>query len=149
MGVAQEVGYIKMKSFKKPIVQGEINGKKGYFLVDTGADISVINSTELKRYGLTEKKTYGNRRAMGFNGAEESVMKVHNIDVMFDDQFDHNTFYSLNLETIVRSINAKTNLKISGILGSDWLMKYNCIIDYNQRRIILVDSHSKKIVAAK
>ena len=148
--LAQEVGYIKMRSYKKPIVQAEINGKKGYFLVDTGADISIINSTDLKKYKLIQSKTYGsNKRAIGFNGDQETVMRVKNVDVQFNNQFNHKTFYSMNIGLIVRTIEAKTGLKISGILGSDWLMKYHCIIDYNQRRIVLVNGRSKKLVATK
>ncbi len=148
--IAQQVGYVKMRSFKKPIVQAEINGKKGYFLVDTGADISIINSADLKKYKLIQSKIYGNqKRAIGFNGDLETVMKVKNVEVEFENQFNHKTFYSMDIGLIVRTIEAKTGLKISGILGSDWLMKYNCIIDYNQRRVILVDGRSTKFVAVK
>ncbi|MEO1255577.1 MAG: retropepsin-like aspartic protease [Bacteroidota bacterium] len=148
--LAQEVGYIKMKSFKKPIVQAEINGKKGYFLVDTGADISIINASDLKKYKLETAKIYGDhKQAIGFNGNKTCVMKVKNAEVRFESEFDHKNFYSFDITSVVRVIEAKTNLKISGILGSDWLMKYNCVIDYSQRRVIMVDSRRKKLVATK
>ncbi|MEO9484302.1 MAG: aspartyl protease family protein [Ekhidna sp.] len=147
---SQEVEYIKMKSIKKPIVQADINGKKGYFLVDTGSDISIINTSDLKRYKLEEAKAYGDhRRAIGFNGGKTAVMKVKNARVIFGQKYDHSEFYSLNISEIIRTIEAKTNIKISGIMGSDLLAKYNCIIDYNQRHIILVDSRTKRKLAAR
>ncbi len=150
LSIAQEVGYVKMRSFKKPIVQAEINGKKGYFLIDTGADISIINASDLKRYKLEVAKIYGDhKRAMSVNGDKTIVMKIKNAEVQFDNQFNHKDFYSLNIESVIRTIEAKTNLTISGILGSDWLMKYNCVIDYNQRHIILVESRSKKHIAVR
>ncbi len=139
-----------MKSHKKPIIQADINGKKGYFLVDTGSEISVINSSDLKKYKLEANKTYGDhKRAIGFNGETTAVMKIKNADVIFGEQYDHDDFYSLNISELVRSIEAKTNIKISGIMGTDLLTKYNCVIDYNQRHIILVDSRTKRKFAAK
>ncbi len=141
----QEVGYVKMKSYKKPIIQAEINGKKGYFLIDTGSDISVINSSDLKKYNLEASKIYGDhRRAIGFNGETTAVMKVKNADVVFGEQYEHKEFYCLNMVDLVKTVEAKTNLKISGILGADLLTKYNCVIDYNQRQLILVDSRTKR-----
>lgn len=148
--MGQEVAHIKMRSLSKPIIQAEINGKKGYFLVDTGSDISIINSSMLKRYDLEEIKAYGDhRRAVGFNGAHTNAMKVKNADVLIGEQFDHNDFYSLNLDRVARGIEAKTNLKIVGIIGADLLLKYNCIIDYNQRHVTMVDSRSNKRLASK
>lgn len=147
---SQQVEYVKMKSNKKPIIQAEINGKKGYFLVDTGSDISVINSSDLKRYKLEAYKTYGNhRRAIGFNGEKTAVMRVKNVEVIFGERFDHNEFYSLDLSEVIKTIEAKTYMRIQGIIGSDLLTKYNCIIDYNQRHIILVDSRTKVKIAIR
>ena len=147
---SQEVSYIKMKSLKKPIIQAEINGKKGYFLIDTGSEISIINTSDLNRYKLQVAKTYGDhRRAIGFNGQTTAVMKIKNADVVFGDQYDHEEFFSLNISELVRSIEAKTGIKVAGIMGTDLLTKYNCIIDYNQRHIVLVDNRSKRKFAAR
>ncbi|MEM7299114.1 MAG: retropepsin-like aspartic protease [Bacteroidota bacterium] len=147
--LGQEVAHIKMKSMSKPIIQAEINGKKGYFLVDTGADISVINSSLLKKYDLEERKIYGNSRtAVGFNGGRANVMKVKNANVLIGQFFDHKDFYSINLDGVSKSIQAKTNLTIVGIIGADLLMKYNCIIDYNQRHITMVSSRASKRLAS-
>lgn len=146
----QEVGYVKMKSLKKPIVQANINGKKGFFLVDTGSDISIINTTDLKKYKLEVTKTYGDqRRAIGFNGEKESVLKIKNAEVVFGDRYDHTEFYSLNISELIKTIEAKTNIKINGIMGTDLLTKYNCVIDYNQRQIVLVDSRTKRKFAIR
>ncbi|MEO9869422.1 retropepsin-like aspartic protease [Ekhidna sp.] len=148
--LGQEVGYVKMQSYKKPIVKAEINGKKGYFLIDTGSDISIINYAHLKKYKLEASKVYGDhKRAMSFNGEKTAAMRVRNVEVVLGDRFDHKLFYSLNLTEVIRSIEAKTNIKINGIIGTDLLAKYNCMIDYSQRRIILVDSRSKHKFATR
>lgn len=142
---------IRIKSLSsKPIVQVEINGKKGYFIVDTGSDISIINTTQLRRYDLESKKVYNtDRRAIGINGRTEGVMKIDKVKVDLSESFAHDTFYSLNIDRIATSIEAKTNYRIVGIIGADVLIKYNCIIDYNQRHITLISNRSSKRLAAK
>lgn len=147
---SQEAIQVKMKSAKKPIIQAEINGKKGYFLIDTGSDISIINATELKRYQLEANKMYGDhKRAVGFNGQKAAVMKIKNADVIIGERLKHTSFYSFNITEVVKTIEAKTHIKVMGILGADVLMKYNCIIDYNQRNVVLIDSRSNKRLASK
>lgn len=147
---AQEIVHIKMRSISKPIIQAEINGKKGYFLVDTGADISVINSSELERYQLDAVKTYGShKRAIAYNGNQSNALKVNNANVVIGDQLDHSDFYSLNLDEIAKTIEAKTHLKIVGIIGADLLLKYHCVIDYNQRNVSFVDSKSSKRIVSR
>ena len=147
----QEQVHIKMRSFRsKPIIQAELNGKKGYFLVDTGSDISIINTGEIKRYKLEERKIYTEgRRVIGFNGATAHVMRVLNANMILGNELDYNKFYSINIEGVARSIEAKTNIRIIGIVGADILLKYNCIIDYNQRELILVDGRVKKKMTAR
>lgn len=147
---SQVVEHIKMKSSKKPIVLATVNGQKGYFLVDTGSDISIINSQVLEKYNLEEIKVHGDhKRAIGFNGTQTNVMKIKNVNMLIGDNFDHNQFYSFNLTCIVKSIEAKTNLRITGIIGTDLLMKYNCVIDYSQRHLTLVDGRRSSRLAAK
>ena len=148
--LSQEVGYIKMKSYKKPIVQADVNGKKGYFLVDTGAEISVINTADLQRFKLEAAKIYGDhKRAIGFNGETTSVMRIKNAEVTFGELYDHKDFYSLDLANLILSIEAKTGIRIHGIIGTDVLTKYNCVIDYNQRQIVLVTNKTKRKFAAR
>lgn len=139
-----------MRSSKKPIVRAEINGKKGYFLVDTGSDISIINTNDLEKYKLEAyASTTDGRRAMGFNGETSVVKKVKNITVVLGEKLEYGKFYSLNLDRIIKGIEAKTTYKISGIIGTDLLMKYNCIIDYNQGNLTFVDSRVKVKIASR
>ena len=145
----QEVASLKIKSLRsKPIIQAEINGKKGYFLVDTGSDISIINSTQLKRYRLQQTKIYDTRKkVIGFNGNTSQIMKVKNANMVFTGNFDHQNFYSINLDNLANSMEVKTALRIDGIIGADVLLKYNCIIDYNNRNITLVEGRKKHLAS--
>lgn len=134
---AQNVIHLEMKSLKyKPIIEATINGAKAYFIVDTGSDISILDKSILKAFNVQEiRLSNQNKKAMGFNGAVVDIARVKNAQVNLGDCFVHNTFYTLNLKSLVDSIERKTDVNISGILGADLLIKYNCIIDYDQKKL--------------
>lgn len=145
---AQQVENIRIRSVSKTIIKGELNGKKAFFLVDTGSDLSFINSGQLYKFQLKEKEIYGNsKEAIGFNGETAAIKKVANANLIIGENFAHSSFYSINLNELTKSIEAKTNIKISGIIGADILKKYNCVIDYNQRQVTFLNARSKKRVA--
>ncbi|MFK7954423.1 MAG: aspartyl protease family protein [Ekhidna sp.] len=148
--ISQDVEHIRMVAIDKPIVKVDINGKKAFFLVDTGADISVINSGSIEKYDLEESKIYSNSaRAISFNGNTSSVMRVKNAQLTLAENFDHQDFFSMDLSRLIEVIKAKTTIRITGILGADLLLKYHCIIDYNQRQITMVNGRSKRRLASK
>ena len=49
---------IKSKSDKRLIVEGKVNSKLAYFLIDTGATVGLIDSDKIKKYNLEKGKTY-------------------------------------------------------------------------------------------
>ncbi len=140
----QKVSHIKMQSTTKPIIKTEINGKTAYFLIDTGSSMTIINSSKLEKYDLETLKFTSRRKAVGFNGNREWMLKVTNAEMRLDGQFSYDDFYSMNLDLIAQSILKETNIKITGIIGTDLLRKHHCIINYNQRRLTIADRKSFK-----
>jgi hypothetical protein len=133
----------------KVIIEASLNGKKANFLVDTGADISVIDKNQLKRFGIRYTDSSNPRgHAVGFNGSTEKIIQLRNVDLQLGEIFTHNHVFALDLSGIVNFINQKTNVKIAGIIGADILMKYKTIIDYDQKSLIL-SSYKKKHLALK
>jgi len=78
------------------------------------------------------------KRAMGFNGIIVDIRRIKNANIILGENFAHNTFYSLDLGNLSNAIKQKTDYSISGIIGADILIKYHCIIDYNQRQLTFV-----------
>ena len=148
---AQHAEHVRIVSLKnKPIVQAKINGKKAYFLIDTGSDISIINASQLERFELTDQKIYHNSRtALGFNGGKAEIKRVKGAQLALTEYATHEMFYSLNLDCLVNSIKRKTNLRIVGIIGADVLIKYHCVIDYEKQQLTILSQRSNKAVAAK
>lgn len=142
---AQEIINIKMRSLSKPIIKAEINGKKGLFLVDTGSSISIINASSLNYYHLKEVgANEQHRKAVGFSGNRAFIKRIKNVRVILEGEFDHTEFYSIKLDPIVESIEMETNLRITGIIGTDLLRKYDGIINYKKRNITLINNKIKK-----
>ena len=44
------MGRIKSKSEKRLIVEGQVNGKLAYFLLDSGASVGLIDKSKKKKY---------------------------------------------------------------------------------------------------
>lgn len=49
---------IKSLSEKRLIVECTMNGKKGNFLIDTGATVAAIDRSNIKKFGLLTGKCY-------------------------------------------------------------------------------------------
>lgn len=144
LSFGQKISIIKMKSYSKPIIKAEINGRKAFFLIDTGSSISLVNTSEMSRYQLTAAKSRERRMAIGFNGDSEYLHIITNANFILDSYFEYTRFYSMNLDKIVDSIFAETNIRIAGIVGADFLKKHHCVIDYGIRAMTITDEKINK-----
>lgn len=110
-------------------VQFAINGKQSIWLIDTGASLSAI------------------KRDVALSTRENISPKVTYIDGIGGKITSYGTI-RLNLETDTQSFNHKfhvlTNLplKVDGIIGQDFLIKYKCVINFEKEIITL--NHNNK-----
>ncbi|MFY0624659.1 MAG: retropepsin-like domain-containing protein [Reichenbachiella sp.] len=147
---AQLIEHIPIKNLSsKPIIQVTVNGKKCNFLVDTGADISIFNTSRLKKFHLEASKIYGKHLAIGAHGHTTEVVKVSNVKISLTENIHLSEIYGMNIDKVSMSIHEKTSIRVDGILGSDMLIKYRGIIDYHSRQITLIDNKWKKELAMK
>jgi len=134
----QEYRLIKIKSMQsKPIVEVTLNGKKAYFIIDTGADISVLNAAVAEKYGFETLKDYSDYTAKGITNQDEKFMKVKNALVLLDSVQMRTDFFAFDMEHLAKSIEERTTYRIVGIIGADLLMRYGFVIDYGTRMIRL------------
>lgn len=113
------------------------DGKTGNWVIDTGASKTVFDknlveyysvsegeSDEIHSAGIGEKPmdvTLAKLESIGFGKLKSEKLKVALLDLSHI-----NELYS-----------KVTNVKISGLLGSDFLMKYRAVIDYRKKLLIL------------
>ena len=121
-----------------------INDKKGLFLLDTGAGISLIDFNQAKRYGFDVGGIANSGTVTGVGGSN-TLFAVYNIDVMYE-QFEKRSykFYGSDF-TRINDVFDKSSIQILGILGSDFLSRNEATINYKEKKLML-SAGSKKTV---
>ena len=113
------------------------DGRKGCWLIDTGASKSIFDKTRESDYTLLEglsedlhsagigddpiKSEVANLNPFSFSG-----MKIENMKVAVLDLTHINQLYA-----------ASTDVEICGLLGGDFLVRYQAVIDYNKKQLLL------------
>jgi hypothetical protein len=119
---------------KIPVVQGRINGKRAFFIIDTGASCSILNESGSLHFGFG---TYAlvNHRLTGLGG-NTNINQAVNCVVEFGPlRIAHRTFRTRQLDHITDLIKQNENIEIAGILGSDIFNRYGITIDFKHNLI--------------
>lgn len=112
-----------------PIVEGTINGKPAYFVVDTGASITILNGNMSRKYGyrVIENRYLERCRIIGLGG-ESSLREARFATVKLGS-------HELNFINRVADLESLSNhfddydLEIAGIIGTDLLRILGSKID--------------------
>ncbi|MCI4671315.1 MAG: retropepsin-like domain-containing protein [Bacteroidia bacterium] len=132
---------VKVVSFRpKPIVKGMINGRKTYFLLDTGADISLLNIEAQQDYGFETQPVIGEHHIQGVEGKRQQVKATKKAEIYLGPQKIKSRILAFNMNHVVEGIYGKTGVKISGIIGSDIMRKYGFVIDYSTNKVLIQKS---------
>lgn len=113
-----------------PVVTFVGKGRKLNFLIDTGANNSILNESvaNCMKLEYTEFDGIDTNTA----GGNINLNKVTNLTIKFDDKREYNeNFLITNMDEAFDSIKAESGVMIHGILGSNFFTKYKYIIDYD------------------
>ena len=131
----REQNHIKIINLNtKPIVSGYINGKKAYFLIDTGSDLTIFANEAANLYKF-EIGSKGRSKLLGINSQSGVLKSAYKIDLKMGEDYFSTGFGACDMTSLVNSIHQKTGFKISGIIGSDLMKKYRFRIDYAEKKI--------------
>jgi len=112
-----------------PIIEIDVNGKRGRLLIDTGAGMSLIDSTASQAYGYKLfKNMFVDMKIEGIGGTKNAYL-VNNIELSHNGTKINVYFESSDLRFLY------LRHGVIGIIGSDFLIQNNIIIDY-QNNII-------------
>ncbi len=113
-----------------PIVKLELNGKHAYFVLDTGASLSILDKSVKKHYGFTTRSVYdvsSKNSILGIGGRQE-LYKAYNVLLTIKgEKTIYINFKSTNLSSLRRSLN------VVGVIGSDFLIEHGYTIDLKKR----------------
>ena len=112
---------------KVPVVEGTINGKQAFFIVDSGASLSVLDDNQSDYFEFSTSKS--NIAAAGYGGVA-SFGNASDVKLTVGGKRFNTDFKSQDLSKIVDLIRENDGVEISGIIGSDIMKDYHFIIDY-------------------
>jgi len=133
-------GYVKVKLHLTKTnhfeIKASINGKKGLFILDTGASNSCIGFDAVETFKL--KVEDSNIKAAGA-GALDMKTKTSSKNKVKIGKWKHNKailvlFNLIHVNTALKSHNSKP---VHGIIGADILNKAKAVIDYEKKYIYL------------
>lgn len=125
---------IKSLSDKRLIVEGKVNDKKAFFLLDTGASVGMYDDAKRKDYGL-EKGVRYNGTLIGAGGEMRNVRVCNTFAEVEGKKIPQ--FLLADIESIVESIKRETGIEILGIIGLPQMKWAGFGIDTNDNEIIV------------
>lgn len=117
---------IQSLTSKRIIIEAMVNGKKGKFLVDTGASVGLIDESRIKKYDLIKGRAY-NGTIIGAGG-ELSQPHICNSFIEVGNK-RMAQFLLTDIKDIRRSIEHETGHEILGIISLSQLQAIGATID--------------------
>ena len=119
-----------MNKLSLPIVSLSNNGRMFNFLLDTGANYSMIHEKALKELRHTNIKGCKGQ-IYGINGELQEVyysrIELEHLNEKFVDEFQ-----VLDISSVVDNLKSSDDIEIVGILGSSFLKRYEFIVDFKE-----------------
>lgn len=117
------------------IIRVEINGLQGDFIVDTGASVSVIDRN-LPALQASEKAT-ACLQSSSVSGEIEDVKIIETQSLRIGGIcFKNMSMAAIDLEHVNNMYHHHLHRKVIGLLGCDFCVKYQVIIDYRKKILI-------------
>jgi hypothetical protein len=108
-------------------VRLNINGKKGCFLVDTGANISALDIKQMNEYNFGHNDVDSPVTGVG---GKWTIYEATNVIVDYNGEILNINFTVNDLTHVREALSEYVNLL--GIIGGDFLVKNNMVIDYKE-----------------
>ena len=117
-------------------IKAEINGKKGLFILDTGASSSCIGIDAAETFGLTTQKSDIKITGAGATNMDSLLSKKNTIKIGKWKQ-QKMMLVLFNLTHVNEGLINHDAKPVDGIIGADVLKKGKAIIDYNKKYLYL------------
>ncbi|HEV8285638.1 MAG TPA: hypothetical protein VGQ09_15095 [Chitinophagaceae bacterium] len=124
-----EYGYIDT-SCNLTLVEGEINGKKTYFVIDTGAGVTTLDINQSKHFGFSF--TDSELSIGGINndiGEAKQAIGIASIKVNGTDIAGEDIIYTNDMGRLTRFVETCAKKRIGGIIGVPVIRRYGLVID--------------------
>lgn len=119
-----------------PIIALSNNGNTFNFLLDSGSNISHICSEYLKDLDAKLLGIHENKEVLGL-GAVNTGISMYNTTLkdILGNKYEVNLSVSNQLYAVAKNIEMNTGVTIHGLLGTDFLKKYNYVINFESLEV--------------
>lgn len=118
---------------KRILIPMKLNGKVVYFLADTGASLSLVDSSQVKELGFGLRSKLSST-IVGAGGETGDVWHVKDLEVEFNGNKIYQ-FLATDLSGVRESIKRETDYDIAGIIGLPQMKELGWIIDTENSKI--------------
>lgn len=123
---------IKSLSEKRLIIEGLVNDKPAYFLLDSGASVALIDKDRKKEYGLKEGRRY-NGTLIGAGG---EMCNIRHCDTFVEFEGKKiSQFLLADISGVVKSIKKETGIEILGIISLPQMSMIGLNLDINSLEV--------------
>lgn len=112
-----------------PIVTFRQGDKKLNFILDTGANRSIINKDD--EATIISEDTGLNSKVLGIEGSVSHV-SLKNIKFTYKNKEFEDTFQVLDISKTVNAYKAKKGVIIHGLIGNGFMQKYKYVLDFKE-----------------
>lgn len=121
---------------KIPVIRASLNEKCAWFIVDTGASVTLLNATEASHFGFSMRNARGEMLELtGFtdkltlSATSFCRLTIGNLKI------GPTKYRSHEMSALFTTIESREKMRIAGILGSDILAKYGMNINYESKTL--------------
>ncbi|MBA3834971.1 MAG: retroviral-like aspartic protease family protein [Pseudomonadota bacterium] len=121
------------------LVQATINGRRGEFVLDTGANMTVIDTSHLRNFGLSPNSgAIGGAVSIGGGGQARRLsidsFTVGGIPVR------QSRVVTSDLGQLLATLSRVAGIQVNGIIGQDVLNEHRAIIDVARPMLYLIEA---------
>ena len=118
------------------LVDVTMNGKSATFILDTGANVSVVNDAAARRLGLPGKGTPAGAFGLG-GGMKAQQVTLERLEIA-GVAIRRNRIMTSDLAQLVQVLGTVSRGEISGIIGQDVMKEHRAVIDVARPILYLV-----------
>ncbi len=121
-------------------IKATINGVKGKFILDTGASNSCVGFDEIERFNLITQESDHKAAGAGEGEIDTQISKKNKIAIG-NFKLKKTTLVLLDLSHINNALVKQNAKPVNGIIGADILEKGKAVIDYDKKKLYLLNKN--------
>jgi hypothetical protein len=121
------------------LIEATINGQTGDFVLDTGANMSVIDDAHIQNFGI-EPGTGAIGGAVAIGGAGKARQVRIDSFSLGEVDIRQNRIVTSDLGNLLRVLGRATGTTVNGIIGQDVLNEHRAIIDVARPMLYLMEA---------